>query len=98
MSATSETTMKDLVRQLHSMDARLASLQHEVMSQVSDSRHSASLAKLALESELRIQQQMKEDTKSLETFNRLLVAQVTLWVFVLVLLFGWWTKLSRTVW
>lgn len=98
MSFTSEPTMKDLIRHLQNMDSRLTSLQHEVMSQVSDARHSASIAKLALESEMRIQEQLKEETKSLETFNRLLVVQVTLWVFVLVLLFGWWTKLNRTVW
>jgi len=90
--------MKDVLRQLQAMDSRLTNLQHEVMAQVSDARQSASLAKLALESELRIQEQMKEDTKSIETFNRMLVIQVTLWVFVLVLLFGWWSKFNRVSW
>lgn len=90
--------MKDVLRHLQNMDNRLTTLQHDVMSQVNDARHSASIAKLALESEIRIQEQLKEETKSMETFNRLLVVQVTLWVFVLVLLFGWWTKLNRIAW
>jgi hypothetical protein len=97
MSLSAEPSMKDIVRHLQSLDSRLTSLQQEILSQVSDSRHSASLAKLALESELRIQEQLKEDTKSMETFNRLLAMQVALWVFVLVLLFGWWTKLNRRI-
>ena len=76
----------------------MTSLQHEVMSQVNDSRQSATIAKLALESELRIQEQLREESKSMDTFNRILVLQVALWVFVLVLLFGWWTKLNRPLW
>lgn len=90
--------MKDLIRHLQNMDNRLTSLQHEVMSQVNDSRQSATIAKLALESELRIQEQLREESKSMDTFNRILVLQVALWVFVLVLLFGWWTKLNRPLW
>lgn len=83
------------MRQLQTLELKMASLQQELASQVSGSHQSVALAKLALESELRVQDQLKEDTKSIETFNRLLYMLVALWIFVFVLLVGWWTKLNR---
>jgi hypothetical protein len=98
VSSGAEPTIKEVLRQLGHIDSKLSTLHHEVMAQVNESQHSTSLARLALESELRIHEQLKEDTMSMATFNRLLVIQITLWIFVLVLLFGWWSKLHLRAW
>lgn len=95
VSGGSEPPMKEVLRHLQNIENRLSTLQREVTIQAHDAQQSTSLARLALESELRIHEQLKEDTRSMATFNRLLTIQITLWIFVLVLLFGWWSRLHH---
>lgn len=98
MSAAPDPSLKDVMRELQALDQKMTRLRDDVMTGVHNAHQYAELAKVALEKELKLQEQLKEETKSAETFNRLIALQVLLWVFVLLLLFGWWTKLSRRTW